>query len=108
MTYDTEVNIQEQALNLIRNVACGRERDIELVVKGLGVDTLTRILEAKLVDIVYQENIVLQALYILVNLATGSDAHKGIIMGNNKLLRVLKTHLVKKNVGYSMLTLIIN
>ena len=45
---DPEVSIQEQALNLLRNLVCGKEADIEAVFNGLGESKLMNILESKL------------------------------------------------------------
>jgi len=45
---DPEVDIQEQALNLLRNLACSRIYDIEEAFKGLGEPQLMNIIENKL------------------------------------------------------------
>lgn len=47
---DEETNVQEQALNLLRNLACGRESDIEDVISGMGSNgaALVSVLERKL------------------------------------------------------------
>jgi len=45
---DREFAIQEQALNLIRNLACKKERDIDQVFSGLGQGQLLGIIEEKL------------------------------------------------------------
>jgi hypothetical protein len=45
---DPEVSVQEQALNLLRNLVCGKEVDIEQVFKGFGEAKLMTILESKL------------------------------------------------------------
>jgi len=45
---DSEPAVQEQALNLVRNLAHKREHDIEQVFKGLGNGQLLSIIEQKL------------------------------------------------------------
>ncbi|KAI8349730.1 armadillo-type protein [Mortierella sp. GBAus27b] len=45
---DDDLPIQEQALNLLRNLACKRKPDIELVFNGLGAGPLMSIIEDKL------------------------------------------------------------
>ncbi|KAI8822623.1 armadillo-type protein [Fimicolochytrium jonesii] len=84
---DPEVAIQEQALNLLRNLACGKEADIEQVFQGLGERRLLDILETKLSQFPANEDLVLQGLYVIVNISTGNDRHKAAIMGRDLLLR---------------------
>ena len=48
MVSDDELSVQEQALNLLRNLVCGKEADIELVFKEMGEEKLMSILEKKL------------------------------------------------------------
>jgi hypothetical protein len=45
---DRELVIQEQALNLVRNLACKKEQDIDQVFRGLGQGQLLGIIEEKL------------------------------------------------------------
>jgi len=45
---DGKLAIQEQALNLVRNLACKREQDIDHVFRGLGNGQLLSIIEDKL------------------------------------------------------------
>ncbi|KAF9980317.1 Armadillo repeat-containing protein 8 [Modicella reniformis] len=82
---DNELSIQEQALNLVRNLACKREQDIEQVFNGLGNGQLLRIIEDKLSwD---DQRLLEHALYVLVNIATGSEHHKQSIMKRPFILR---------------------
>jgi len=78
--------IQEQALNLLRNLACGKEADIEACFTGLSPTRLLSIIEHHLQS--SNEDIALQTLYILVNVATGGERHKNIVMTNHVLDRV--------------------
>ncbi|KAG9321926.1 hypothetical protein KVV02_004501 [Mortierella alpina] len=82
---DSELAIQEQALNLVRNLACTREQDIDQVFSGLGNGQLLSIIEDKLSwdDVRLLEH----ALYVLVNIATGSEHHKQSIMKRPGILR---------------------
>ncbi|KAJ3038354.1 hypothetical protein HDV00_000775 [Rhizophlyctis rosea] len=83
---DPEVGIQEQALNLLRNLACGKEDDIDQVFKGLGEPRLMQILEKKLTYMGECDDVVLQTLYVIVNISTGSLAHKAAIIGSSGIL----------------------
>ncbi|KAF8934070.1 hypothetical protein BGZ58_005957 [Dissophora ornata] len=82
---DGELAIQEQALNLVRNLACRREQDIDHVFRGLGSGQLLGIIEDKLTwD---DQHLLEHALYVLVNIATGSEYHKQSIMKRPGILR---------------------
>jgi hypothetical protein len=45
---DPELTVQEQALSLLRNLACGKEADIEATLHGLGSTRLFELIDAKL------------------------------------------------------------
>ncbi|KAG0315862.1 hypothetical protein BGZ97_007736 [Linnemannia gamsii] len=82
---DSEPAVQEQALNLVRNLAHKREHDIEQVFKGLGNGQLLSIIEEKLS---WDDPRLLEhALYVLVNIATGSEYHKQSILKRQGILR---------------------
>ncbi|KAI1297410.1 hypothetical protein EDD11_007140 [Mortierella claussenii] len=82
---DGNLGIQEQALNLVRNLACKREHDIDHVFSGLGSGQLLGIIEDKLTwD---DQRLLEHALYVLVNIATGSEYHKQSIMKRPAILR---------------------
>ncbi|KAF9432236.1 hypothetical protein BGZ76_011086 [Entomortierella beljakovae] len=82
---DHELPIQEQALNLVRNLACKKERDIDQVFNGLGHGQLLSIIEDKLS---WDDHRLLEhALYVIVNIATGSEHHKQSIMKRPLILR---------------------
>eukprot|EP00732_Lithocolla_globosa_P000798 Lithocolla_globosa_v1_NODE_307_length_4577_cov_13.906457.p1 type:complete len:663 gc:universal NODE_307_length_4577_cov_13.906457:252-2240(+) len=88
--------IQEQALNIVRNLACGKDpNDIDQVFEGIG-EPLLPLLEDKLREnFNHSENdpssmsasVIIQALYCLVNLATGNEKHKNVLLGNETLLK---------------------
>jgi len=77
---DSEPAVQEQALNLVRNLAHRREHDIEQVFRGLGNGQLLSIIEEKLswddprllehVGVSFADRIASLALLHLVNSCT--------------------------------------
>ena len=84
---DPEPGIQEQALNLLRNLACSKDAeaavDIENIFQGIG-DQLIPILESKLES--SQQDTIQQSIFVLVNLATGRESHKERIISSERLL----------------------
>jgi len=107
---DTDVLIQEQALNLVRNLAADNEMDIEMTVSELGLDRLLDALE----NVIWErrggaaggrtgvlvrdgdnggegdELALIQAAHVLVNLATGSRAVRmGLLQRPNLLDAIL-------------------
>lgn len=95
---DNDELIQEQTLNLIRNVGCGRQENIEEVFNGFGSEKFINILEVKIQMASYQ--IVLQTLYIIVNVATGNELHKSRIMESSILIQSIMSYLVKLIIFY--------
>jgi hypothetical protein len=81
---DPNPRIQEQALAFLRNLSCGKEADIDLVFKGIG--------EGELLQLIFQQlqaphtESIIQALYVIVNIATGNTKHKSLIMASPELL----------------------
>jgi len=84
---DPDNGIQEQALTMLRNLACCKEneavRDIENIFHGVG-EELIPLLESKLEG--QPRDTVQQAIYLLVNLATGDEGHKLQLMQSDTLL----------------------
>lgn len=93
---DSDELIQEQTLNLIRNIGCGRQENIEEVFNGFGSEQFINILEMKMQMASYQ--IVLQTLYIIVNVATGNELHKSRIMESSILIQSIMNYLVIINI----------
>lgn len=89
---DGEMGIQEQALNLLRNLACGKESDIDQVFHGAGESRLMGALEEKLL-VNTSDELVLQALYIIVNIATGNERHKLAVMSRESLLKAVQKYM---------------
>lgn len=84
--------IQEQTLNLVRNIGCGRPEHIEEVFRGFGNGRFISILEMKLQA--SSPQIILQVLYIIVNVATGNELHKSRIMESSILVQSILNYLV--------------
>ncbi|KNE62131.1 hypothetical protein AMAG_18815 [Allomyces macrogynus ATCC 38327] len=70
--------VREQALNLVRNLVHGGDADVDDVVTGLGADRVVAAVVAALEDAA--PGVAVQALYVVVNLAAGNDAHKDLVM----------------------------
>lgn len=93
-----EEEIQEQALNIIRNLCSCREGDIEVALKGFGGGpTLLDLVEG----VIWKrksDNVLEQAAFILVNIATGSEEHRRLIINRPNLLDALVYFLVSARV----------
>jgi armadillo repeat-containing protein 8 len=85
--------VREQTLNLIRNIGCGRQENIDEVFNGFGNSHFIEILESNIQRLESQQ-IILQTLYIIVNIATGSELHKSRIMESTILLQSILNYLV--------------
>jgi len=89
---DKEYDIQEQAMSLLRNLACSSEYDIEETIKGLGESRIINIFESKLQWGIQNTNtdpkvddIIIQTLWSLVNIFAGNENHKNLLMTDNIL-----------------------
>lgn len=80
------------SLNVIRNLACGKEPDIQDVYTGLGVQRLTRLLNEKIHS--ESNDIVIQTIYIAVNFATGAKEHKDLVLNCGQFMSYLLTCFV--------------
>lgn len=81
-------------MNLIRNIGCGRQENIEEVFNGFGSSRFINMLEAKIQ--MNNPQIILQTLYIIVNVATGNELHKSRIMESSILLQCVLNYLVNE------------
>ncbi|KAI8892511.1 armadillo-type protein [Globomyces pollinis-pini] len=86
---DPDLAIQTQALSLLRNLACAKIQDIEYVFEGMGSANLMNIIENKLTNPSSSSQILLQSVYIAVNIAIGSIHHKNALMERQNILRIL-------------------
>ncbi|KAK9481142.1 armadillo-type protein [Lipomyces japonicus] len=104
---DDELQVQEQALDFIRNLISRSERFIDLLIANVGEAHLFDMLEQKLslmsssesfdaaggvsggsrVTGRYYSEIVIAALYILVHIAAGLDRHRAAVAEHEQLLR---------------------
>ncbi|SJL09728.1 uncharacterized protein ARMOST_13109 [Armillaria ostoyae] len=89
---DPAEGIQEQAFNIVRNLAEDEEA-IDMVFEGLGthilLERLVKTLESR------DEDVVLQAASLLANLANGSDVQQDLILSCPKILVSLKACLAE-------------
>ncbi|KAF8950389.1 Armadillo repeat-containing protein 8 [Haplosporangium bisporale] len=100
---DGELAIQEQALNLVRNLACNNEQDINQVFNGMGSGQLLSIIEDKLTwD---DQRLLEHALYVLVNIATGSEFHKQSVMKRPSILRSVLSLMTHESVAIRVATI---
>ncbi|THH14939.1 hypothetical protein EW146_g5460 [Bondarzewia mesenterica] len=89
---DPDPGVQEQAFHVLRNFASSEE-DIELMFRRLGgeealLEMLREALESKNADVV------LQAAWVLCNLANGTPEHQAQVLGNGPILHALRSCLV--------------
>ncbi|KAG5733545.1 hypothetical protein E4T56_gene17152, partial [Termitomyces sp. T112] len=96
---DADVGIREQALNVLRNVT-ESERDIELVYVEVAEDVLLdRVADALKSS---NDDIVLQAAYLLANLANDTEApHQARILAHPKILPALHDALIASTITAS-------
>ncbi|KAJ3027411.1 UNVERIFIED_CONTAM: Armadillo repeat-containing protein 8 [Siphonaria sp. JEL0065] len=90
LIFDPHIGIQEQSLNLLRNLVCGKEDDIDTAFSGFGEAAFSVLFDKKLsghgcVSSDY-DGVILQTLYIIVNIATGNERHKGLIVGSDLIM----------------------
>jgi hypothetical protein len=85
MTNDPSHQVQEQVLNLIRNLVCEKEQDIAEVLARFGEARLIRLIESKMASC--QEEIVIHACYIVANACTAASvAPKEAVMNSRVIL----------------------
>lgn len=90
---DSDWILQVEMLNILRNVACNEPTDVELVVRGIGEARLGSIVEEVLRS--PRQELVLQGLYLVCNVATGTDGHRAALMNRMGLLRGILQHMVR-------------
>ncbi|KAK9469994.1 armadillo-type protein [Dipodascopsis tothii] len=94
---DPEVQVQEQALDFIRNLTCRSEQLIDMLLAELGPGPLFDLLDDKLTVTAgadpadwaqkYYTEVVIAALYVLVHLAAGLDRHRDLIIARESVVR---------------------
>ncbi|CAO3658521.1 unnamed protein product [Umbelopsis ramanniana] len=97
---DSSLEVQEQALDLVRNLACGTKEDIDDVFNGIGENQLLDILERRLDNSMMIDDggdnasLTLEpALYTLVNIAVGSSQHKSALLKRPELIQSVVRHM---------------
>lgn len=85
---DVDEKIQEQAFWIVRNLA-ENESGIDLVFRELGADVLLSSLTTGLES--PHEEVVLQAAYVMANLANGYESHQGLIISHPQILSSLRS-----------------
>ena len=86
------MEVQLHALNILRNLACGKEPESQEIYDGISPAKLSKILNEKIGS--SSKEIVHQAIYIAVNFATGSKQHKDLIISCKRFLDGLLSILV--------------
>ncbi|KAJ6617124.1 armadillo-type protein [Mycena sp. CBHHK59/15] len=89
---DQDEGVQEQAFSVIRNLA-ENEQGIDMIFRELGSDVLLRHLTASLAAV--DDDVVLQATYVLANLANGCEAHQDLILAHPQILASLRACLAE-------------
>ncbi|GLB39316.1 putative ARM repeat-containing protein [Lyophyllum shimeji] len=87
---DADTGVREQALNVVRNIT-ENEDGIELVIDGIGGDVLLDRLASALKA--SNDDVVLQAAYVLANLANGGETHLERILAHPDVLPALHAAL---------------
>lgn len=106
---DPEIQVQEQALDFIRNLIARSDNYIDKLFDSVGVDTLFELLDRKLsmrplntdedsqsddallTTEPYYTEIVVAAAYILVHIAAGCDHHRQTIISHESVLKKVIT-----------------
>jgi hypothetical protein len=84
--------VRTEMLNILRNIACNEAVDIDLVVKGIGEARLFSLIEDSLHTT--RQEMLLHGLYLVSNIATGTEAHRSAIMNRIGIIRALLEQLV--------------
>jgi len=106
---DAELTVQEQALNLLRNLSANKglvqAEVLDKLFQGCG-NALGPIIEQQLKSPFAE--IVTQTLYVCVNIATGNSKHKLLLMNNAGIIsRVLALLVIRTNTKFLRLLLLI-
>ena len=89
---DTFWPVAEQASEIVRNLGCGKPENVDVLVKAVGVVALVELLSHNLASDVYE--LVVPAVYSLVNIAAGSELHRqAIVMDQPNILQAIYGHL---------------
>ena len=93
---DSDVTIQEQAANIIRNLVYTKDvEEMEEVFQSVG-SALFELLTTTFCESPSDE-VLVQCVYILSNMCTGTEQQKQVIIDHQELIRALLTHLRHQN-----------
>lgn len=81
---DEEPVVQEQAMNLIRNLVCEKEQDIGIFLDSFGQDRLIKLLEGSLLG--GHDEIVQHSCYVIANICTASSPEPKIAIMNSSII----------------------
>lgn len=102
LLHEPNPQIQEQALEIVRNLVFGKQEDTDWVIEGIGKDDLLDVLESKLQVTstmgIEQETTpvtLVPALYIVVNMSSNAEAPKMALMSRSNIVNSVIHHLVK-------------
>ncbi|KAK9247275.1 armadillo-type protein [Lipomyces tetrasporus] len=100
---DKEIQVQEQALDFLRNLTARSEKYIDMLFDNVGVDEVFKLVDRKLslrvvpaVDDSEQEllstqpyytKVIIAAAYVIVHIAAGDDRHREAVIRNETVLR---------------------
>ena len=104
---DPVIGVQEQAMDVIRNI-CSHEEGLNPLITAVGAHLLLDIIRAKLIS-PYPE-IVGPAVYTCVHLAAGADAHRSMLMNDEAILKTVLEHMLhpKTEVRLACVWMVIN
>ena len=83
---------QEQTLGILRNLFCGTQADVEYIMHRLGWDKFVILIMNTLNSSIC---VIEQALYVIVNICTGTSSVKNMLISNMHLMNSIKKLLVK-------------
>ncbi|RKO97880.1 ARM repeat-containing protein [Caulochytrium protostelioides] len=93
---DPDLAVQEQVLTLLRNLVCGNHDEIDYVFAELGQANLISNIESKLVHLPQYDEVLLQTLYIIANIAAGHVGHKDAIINSPVILERIRMNLTHR------------
>ncbi|KAK9238452.1 armadillo-type protein [Lipomyces kononenkoae] len=100
---DKEIQVQEQALDFLRNLTARSETYIDMLFDNVGVDEVFRLLDRKLSLVPvppldeseqellstqpYYTKVIIATAYVIVHIAAGYDRHREIVIAHEDVLR---------------------
>ncbi|KAI8047176.1 armadillo-type protein [Gilbertella persicaria] len=109
LVYKSNMNIQEQALEIVRNLVYGKQQDTDWVIEGIGKEDLLDVLESKLqvtsnmgieeedIEEAVSTQVLVPALYIIVNMSSNAEQPKMALMSRPNIVNSVIHHLSHEN-----------